>query len=69
MLIAKAPVSKYMSYDDALLYCAFCNHNGYNNWRIPTRYEQRRHRMTGWCLEDDARSPYYSTVLPVRDIC
>lgn len=39
-MIQIAPKTAYeMTYEEALLYCAFCNHNGYSDWRLPTQHE------------------------------
>jgi hypothetical protein len=34
-----------MSYDEALLYCAFCNYGGHKDWRLPTYKEFRAYAM------------------------
>jgi hypothetical protein len=75
-MIGRAPESdNCMSYDEAVLYCRFCNHGGYNNWRLPTKddyftlrprlseltwYEGRQHNL-------DRLVRLYAQ--PVRDIC
>lgn len=39
-MIEIAPLSDFpMTYDEAWLYCATLEHNGHNDWRIPTDYE------------------------------
>jgi hypothetical protein len=39
-MIELAPTSENeMTYEEAVLYCAFCRHNGYNDWRLPTKDE------------------------------
>lgn len=40
VMVEAAPRSeKAMSYDDALLYCAFCNYGGHTDWRMPSQSE------------------------------
>lgn len=39
MIELAPPSSKMMVYEEALLYCTFCNHNGYTDWRLPTKSE------------------------------
>jgi hypothetical protein len=74
-MIELAPSSESrMSYDEALLYCQFCNHNGYTDWRLPTAYEYFRgpasHAIElSWYVDID--EPYIDVglpVVPVRDI-
>ncbi len=39
-MIELAPTSENeMTYEEAVLYCAFCRHSGYNDWRLPTKEE------------------------------
>jgi hypothetical protein len=41
-IIQAAPQSvNKMTYTEAVLYCQFCNYNGYMDWRMPT--------MDEWC--------------------
>ena len=57
-----------MSYDEAVLYCTFCTHNGYTDWRMPTKAEWSDSRgMIGWWL-DYGESSHYWSVTPVRTI-
>jgi len=35
-----------MSFDEAQMYIFFCKHNGYKNWRLPTREEWET--INGW---------------------
>lgn len=41
-----------MTYDDAILYCTFCTHNGYNDWRLPTRdeYQDNNGLIMSWYI-------------------
>lgn len=67
MTIELAPASsKMMTYDEALLYCTFCNHDGYTDWRLPTKSEYFRwgHRAGYWF--QNRRNPNVSTKLFVR---
>jgi hypothetical protein len=76
-----APVSPTaMSYDDALLYCQFLEHDGYRDWRMPTAEEYDQFiiggRMIAWYV---GRRQYYrrvtdgscveAWVYPVRNVC
>lgn len=67
-MFIRAPRSeKELTYDDALLYCTFCNHDGFNNWRLPTKEEYHNtHGIYGWYLDDQAQGKF--TVTPVRSI-
>jgi hypothetical protein len=72
-MIECAPTSNYMNYNNAILYCLFCNHNEHNDWRMPTMEEYKQYRLWGWyvgdtdLLRDDSLS-LRSTVTPIRDI-
>lgn len=61
-----------MSYDDAVLYCAFCTYGGYNDWRLLTKPEYDAADLCQsdvWYLNDALKEDsdgWY--VLPVRDI-
>lgn len=61
MNIEIAPHSeKPMTYNEAVLYCAFCRHNGHSDWRLPTRDEYESDLyigFAGWYL-DDSKSGY-----------
>ena len=36
-MIETAPASyNLMTYDEAVMYCAFCRHDGLSDWRLPT---------------------------------
>lgn len=40
MSIQAAPKSvNRMTYDESILYCQFCDYDGYTNWRLPTMDE------------------------------
>lgn len=48
-MIEIAPASEFkMTHDEAKLYCAFCNHDGYTDWRLPTWVEYQQHAIIGW---------------------
>lgn len=69
MNIESAPTSeKEMTYEEALLYCTFCNHNGNTDWRLPTRDECEYLAIyTMWYLNDPS-SYWEDYVMPVRDV-
>jgi|688.fasta_scaffold00172_93 hypothetical protein len=67
--IEAAPRSENeMTYGDALLYCAFCQHNGYRNWRLPNadEYYFALDGYSSWYLGDDFDGICF--VIPVRDV-
>ena len=67
-MVEYAPTSaKHMTYEEALLYCAFCNYNEHTDWRIPTRDERDVH-VIGWGWYLDSQSEYKQPTTPVRDI-
>ena len=81
MLAYAPPTIQRMSYDDAVLYCQFCNHDGYTDWRMPTRTEYYElHLQYGtkvyktlsgcWYISHVPVEyvPGYAPALPVRDI-
>lgn len=60
---------RVMTYDEALLYCAFCNHGGIIGWRLPTEEEYRvTTKITGWYKDRLPEAFPYFSVTPVRDI-
>jgi hypothetical protein len=63
-----APASVALSYEEALLYCQFCNHGGYNDWRMPTSLEwfDVAH-LHGWYRDRLKLLTLESQVVPVRD--
>jgi hypothetical protein len=67
-MIIKAPPSNYINYNAAVLYCAFCNHDGRTDWKMPTRFESRRYRLYGWVVEDNNTFNMLSTVTPIREV-
>ena len=58
-------------YDDAILYCTFCRHNGHSDWRLPTYDEWDSISVIPWGVWFLNRGTDSNTwfVLPVRDIC
>lgn len=36
MIQAAPPTNDDMTYEEAIVYCQFCTHNGYTDWRLPT---------------------------------
>jgi hypothetical protein len=65
-MIMTAPTSnKRLSYDEALLYCQFCNYKGYTDWCMPTDNEYRMimndgERLIGWTRNDDG---YFNDIM------
>lgn len=71
-MIELAPTSSNnMTYEEALLYCSFCDHNGNTDWRMPTRDEYDVDTtIYGWTVsENDLMGPIKMWVTPVRDVC
>jgi hypothetical protein len=67
-LFEVGPVSKSMSYDEAILYCRFLDYNGHRDWRMPTIPEARLIGSLGWGQDDhDMEFASNLTVTPVRD--
>ena len=83
-MIELAPQSeKIMTYEEALLYCSFLDHDGNRDWRIPTFEEWIEHRfdvspkdkLYRWYVGRDQGAPTLNDLLPhkwfvapVRDI-
>lgn len=70
MLIAAPESERMMTYEDALLYCAFCNHGGYRDWRMPTYSEWLALGLYGgWWLDrvGGVYAPRGRLVVPVRN--
>lgn len=84
-MVEAAPRSKNeMTYDDALLYCSFCNHGGHTDWRMPSQFEYYSVVITEpnfacWYTDLHERSRYWWSrygvrldaewhVIPVRDV-
>lgn len=71
-MIEFAPISeKRMTYDEAVLYCAFCSYDDHNDWRMLTRDEwyvlANCHRVVTWLVDDKLmNSKDLYRVLPVR---
>jgi hypothetical protein len=66
-MLEYAPRSeKFMTYNEALLYCQFCNHNDYKDWRIMTRNEWLP--GLGWYYDHGIKLISRNYVTPVRDI-
>lgn len=67
-MIEIAPASEFkMTHDEAKLYCAFCNYDGYTDWRMPTMQEVIRHNLRSWGVEyNRARRRFY--IIPIRDV-
>lgn len=61
-----------MTYDEALLYCQFCNEGGYTDWRMPTLKEfaavKPQCRILTWYVDEQR---YHNigrySVSPVRE--
>ena len=69
-MIECAPASEItMTYNEAVLYCMFCNYNGHRDWRLPTtdEYKSIKTPPVHWFVN---RKSSFSTwgVLPVRDV-
>jgi hypothetical protein len=68
-MIEIAPKSENkMTYDEALLYCRFCNHNGHTDWRMPYFSEGTPGAFYGWCTDSFSTPDMKGVVFPVRDI-
>jgi hypothetical protein len=51
-----APISdEYFTYDNAVIYCQFLEHNGHRDWRMPTwpEHEEYSGQLVGWWVESD----------------
>jgi hypothetical protein len=62
-MIVYAPRSaKPMTYDEALLYCSFCDHDGYTDWRLPTKEEYfYGPTIFGWNEYDEEDNTVFAT--------
>jgi hypothetical protein len=75
-MIEAAPITAIdMTYEEALLYCQFCDHGGHNDWRMPTNDEYARLQLNGnWCWDtSDFGSVAHKVgstfpVIPVRSV-
>lgn len=70
-MIELAPRSKFlMSYEEAILYCQFLEHNGCRDWRLPTYDEWDTQSMDqlAWyrILADNSPVNVHWYVMPVR---
>jgi hypothetical protein len=69
MLELAPEVKQYMTYDEALLYCQFLDHNDHKDWRIPTKAEHDEYGIKAcWHTERTDSFPTWN-VCPVRDVC
>ena len=67
MALELAPYSPDLTYDEAVLYCLFCNHDGHNDWRMPTREERDTcDSIRFWIVDDEWRTN--TTLWPVRPV-
>lgn len=58
-----------MTYDEAVLYCAFLDYNGHRDWRLPTRSEYLDViGISGWYVGRSSELVSKWKVCPVRDI-
>jgi hypothetical protein len=71
-MIEVAPITYVkLTYEEAILYCQFLEHNGHRDWRMPTYEEYYHDKNIGakwsWYV---GRHPTYPTgcVYPVRDV-
>lgn len=70
-MIEFAPVSvNKMTFGEAIMYCTFCNHCGYSDWRLPTWEEYQWYDMRGWYWDNIwfDNFKFMSVVTPVRDV-
>jgi hypothetical protein len=70
-VIDRAPESKQkLTFSEALLYCHFCNHDGYTDWRLPVgKFECWLFEKRYWRAEDAFEPEYLKLhVVPVRDV-
>lgn len=66
-MIELAPQSEVgMSYEEAVLYCAFLEYNGHKDWRLPADSEGVQYNLYSWYLNDIASGMW--CVVPVRDV-
>ena len=76
-MLEYAPCSENaMSYEEAVIYCRFCKHNGHNDWRLPTLHE---YNQSSTCIDNTLYCVWLQgdryeheklgwRVVPVRDI-
>jgi hypothetical protein len=69
-MLEVAPISDHeMTYEEAVLYCAFLDYNGHRDWRLPDRAEYMDViGISGWyvCRSSEWVSKW--KVCPVRDV-
>ena len=63
--------SRFITYDQAVLYCTFCRHDGYSDWRLPTWAEYCDLDIIGWyeVSSDTINKATKRVVFPVRNTC
>lgn len=66
--IEVAPTAPRMSFNEAILYCHFCDHGGHTDWRLPTFNECVKLGSIGWSTNDSECNKSRHTIVPVRDI-
>lgn len=71
MIQAAPPTNDDMTYEEAIVYCQFCAHNGYTDWRLPTFAECKEYGLGydhWWQVDMKFRPGLLAPVNPVRDI-
>ena len=78
-MLELAPAVYSLTYDEAVMYCFFLEHNGYRDWRMPTMYEflftlslPDSYDIWVWYIGRDSivSSPSTRhTLIPVRTVC
>lgn len=72
-MIEKAPISKFMTYEESILYCKFLEYDGHQDWRMPTKKEYDNY-IGAWSWSEDSPTTaaygrdFRLPVVPVRDI-
>lgn len=68
MMLIRAPRSpNKMTYEEAVIYCKFCDHNGHNDWRMPDRSEYVYFGSYSMCWYDGISYPDSENyAIPVR---
>jgi hypothetical protein len=69
-MIELAPITQNkMTYEEAILYCQFCNHDGYTDWRLPTFFESNLlHRCWYYPYSGLREIVELRQVIPLRDV-
>lgn len=66
-IIESAPMSEnLMTYDDAVIYCFLCTHDGHRDWRLPARFDIENTQGI-WTIQDFTMHTRLRTV-PVRTV-